>query len=106
MSSINARLAIPTMFPYAVSKGGSSQLTTVMALALGEFGIRVAAIGPGTILTELARAAVFTDDEARRRVLSRTPLGRASEDTSYVTGQTIYADDGRLGLNYTVAVAD
>ena len=120
MSSINAKLAIPSMLPYAVSKGGSSQLTNVMALALGEFGIRVTAIGPGTILTEMARTAVFADNEARLRVLSRTPLGRAgepaeiagiavflaSEDASYITGQTIYADGGRLGLNYTVAVAD
>lgn len=120
MSSVNARLAIPTLTPYAVSKAGSTQLTNVMALALAEYGIRVAAIGPGTILTELARDGVLKNEAARRNVLSRTPLRRtgepsevagiavflATEDASYVTGQTIYVDGGRLGLNYTVPVDD
>ncbi len=120
MSSVNARLAIPTLMPYAVSKAGSTQLTNVMAISLAEFGIRVVAIGPGTILTELAKNAAMKDDAARRRVLSRTPMRRtgdpseiagiavflATDDASYITGQTIYADGGRLGLNYTVPVND
>ncbi|MBV6273918.1 SDR family oxidoreductase [Alcaligenaceae bacterium CGII-47] len=120
MSSVNARLAIPTLMPYAVSKAGSTQLTNVMAIGLAEHGIRVVAIGPGTILTELAREAALQDDASRRRVLSRTPMRRAgepseiasiavflaSDDASYITGQTIYADGGRLGLNYTVPVND
>lgn len=120
MSSVNARLAIPTLMPYAVSKAGSTQLTNVMAIALAEHGIRVNAIGPGTILTELAKNAAMADDAARRRVLSRTPMRRtgdpeevagiavflASKDASYITGQTIYCDGGRMGLNYTVPVAD
>jgi NAD(P)-dependent dehydrogenase (short-subunit alcohol dehydrogenase family) len=96
-----------------------NQLTKVMSLALAPHGIRVNGIGPGTIATEMARAAVLGSEEGRRRILSRTPLGRlgepeevasiaaflASDDASYLTGQTIYPDGGRLGLNYTVAVA-
>jgi glucose 1-dehydrogenase len=80
----------------------------------------VNAVGPGTILTELARTAVLGNREAERKILSRTPMGRmgqpeeiarvvaflASDDASYVTGQTIYADGGRLPLNYTVAVPE
>lgn len=119
MSSINDTFAIPNQVPYSVSKGGVSQLTRVMALSLAPHGIRVNAIGPGSIMTDML-ASVANDEEARRRILSRTPLGRignpeeiasiaaflASSDSSYVTGQTIYADGGRMPLNYTVAVKD
>ena len=117
MSSVNAVLAIPNQVPYVVSKGGIAQLTKVMALGLAPHGIRVNAIGPGTIATELAKKAVLADEAARQRVLSRTPLKRlgepdevaaiaaflASDDASYLTGQTIYPDGGRLALNYTVS---
>jgi NAD(P)-dependent dehydrogenase (short-subunit alcohol dehydrogenase family) len=118
MSSVNSELAIPNQVPYVVSKGGVNQLTKVMALNLAPHGIRVNGIGPGTILTELAKKAVLGSPEARHTILSRTPLGRcgepeeiasiaaflASDDASYMTGQTIYADGGRLALNYTVPV--
>jgi len=119
MSSINAEVAIPNQVPYCVSKGGLAQLTKVMALSLAPYGIRVNAIGPGSIMTDILKA-VATDREAKRRILARTPLGRiadpseiaaiavflASADSSYVTGQTIYADGGRLALNYVVPVPD
>jgi glucose 1-dehydrogenase len=119
MSSINAEVAIANHTPYCVSKGGIDQLTKVMALALAPHGIRVNAIGPGSIMTDILKA-VATDREAKRAILARTPLGRigdpdeiaaiavflASDDASYITGQTIYADGGRLVLNYTVPVKD
>jgi glucose 1-dehydrogenase len=118
MSSVNAELAIPNQVPYVVSKGGVNQLTRVMALNLAPHGIRVNGIGPGTILTELAKQAVLGSEQARHTILSRTPLGRcgepeeigalasflAGEDSSYMTGQTLYADGGRMALNYTVPV--
>ena len=120
MSSVNAVMAIPNQVPYVVSKGAINQLTKVMALALAPHRIRVNGIGPGTILTELARTAVLGNREAERKILSRTPLGRmgqpeevaqvavflASDEASYLTGQTIYPDGGRLALNYTVPVPD
>ena len=120
MSSINAVLALPRSVAYAVSKGGMKQLTAVMAVALIPHGIRVNAIGPGTILTEMVKTNVMASPEARRTVMSRTPIGRcgepsevasvasflASEDASYIVGQTIYPDGGRLVLNTTVAVAE
>lgn len=117
MSSVNAVLTIPHLLAYNVAKGGMNQLTRNSAIALAKKGIRVCGIGPGTILTQLTRDAVWTDEDARASILSRTPIGRAgepeeiasialflaSDDASYVTGETIYADGGRLGLNYTVA---
>jgi NAD(P)-dependent dehydrogenase (short-subunit alcohol dehydrogenase family) len=119
ISSINAVVAIANHTPYCVSKGGIDQLTKVMALSLATYGIRVNAIGPGSIMTDILKA-VATDKEAKRRILARTPLGRigepdeiasiaaflASPEASYMTGETIYADGGRLALNYTVPVDD
>lgn len=120
MSSINAILANPSAVAYAVSKGGVKQLTAVMAVALIKHGIRVNALGPGTIATELVMNSVMASEEQKHTVLSRTPIGRlgdpsevasvasflASDDASYIVGQTIYPDGGRLILNYTVPVAD
>lgn len=120
MSSVNSELAIPNQVPYVVSKGGINQLTKVMALNLAPHGIRVNGIGPGTILTELARKAVLASADARRTILSRTPMGRcgepeevaaiaaflASDDASYMTGQTMFVDGGRMALNYTVPVKE
>jgi NAD(P)-dependent dehydrogenase (short-subunit alcohol dehydrogenase family) len=117
MSSANAVVAIPNQVPYVTSKGAVNQLTKVMALALADKGVRVNAIGPGSILTDLLKV-VMSDEAARQRILARTPMGRcgdpaevakvalflASDDASYLTGQCIYPDGGRLALNYTVPV--
>jgi NAD(P)-dependent dehydrogenase (short-subunit alcohol dehydrogenase family) len=119
MSSVNAEIAIPNQVPYVTSKGGVRQMTKVMALSLASHGIRVNAIGPGSIRTAILDA-VMTDKAARHMIMSRTPMGRlgepaeiasvaaflVSDDASYMTGQTIYPDGGRLVLNYTVPVAD
>ncbi len=116
MSSVNGVLAIANQVPYTVSKGGLNQLTKVMALALAPQGVRVMGIGPGSIATEMLKTAVLTNEAARNRILSRTPLGRlgepdeiariavflASDDASYLTGTTVYPDGGRLALNYTM----
>jgi NAD(P)-dependent dehydrogenase (short-subunit alcohol dehydrogenase family) len=116
MSSVNGTLAIPSIASYNVSKGGINQLTRVMALALADKGIRVNAVAPGTIATELAAKAVLTSEEAKARIMSRTPLRRlgepaeiadavaflASDAASYITGEIMVVDGGRMALNYTV----
>ena len=118
MSSVNGVLAIPTIASYNVSKGGVNQLTRVMALALADKKIRVNAVAPGTIATELATKAVLTSDEAKAKIMSRTPMKRlgepseiadvvawlASDAASYVTGEIVTVDGGRMTLNYTVPV--
>jgi NAD(P)-dependent dehydrogenase (short-subunit alcohol dehydrogenase family) len=118
MSSVNGMLAIPNISSYNVSKGGINQLTRVMALALADKGVRVNAVAPGTIATELAAKAVLTSEEAKKRIMSRTPMKRlgepweiadtvaylASDAASYITGEIVVADGGRMTLNYTVPV--
>ena len=117
MSSVNGTLAIPTIASYNVSKGGINQLTRVMALALADRGVRVNAVAPGTIATELAAKAVLTsEEEAKAKIMMRTPMKRlgepseiadvvawlASDAASYVTGEIVTVDGGRMTLNYTV----
>jgi glucose 1-dehydrogenase len=116
MSSVNARLTIPSIASYNASKGGIDQLTRVMALSLAEHRIRVNGVAPGTIATELAAKAVLTSEEAKARIMSRTPMKRLGEPgeiasvvamllsdaASYMTGETVLVDGGRMTLNYTV----
>jgi len=116
MSSVNGITAIASIASYNTSKGGINQLTRVMALALADQKVRVNAVAPGTIATELAQNAVLGSDEARARIMSRTPMRRLGEPaeiadvvafllssaSSYMTGQIVYVDGGRLALNYTV----
>jgi NAD(P)-dependent dehydrogenase (short-subunit alcohol dehydrogenase family) len=114
MSSINAVVSIPTIPAYCASKGGVMQLTKATALALAPHNIRVNAVGPGSIDTAML-AGVNANPEAMAMVMSRTPLKRigtpreiadvvaflASSKASYITGETIYVDGGRIGMNYT-----
>jgi glucose 1-dehydrogenase len=116
MSSVNGRLTIPSIASYNASKGGIDQLTRVMALSLAEHKIRVNGVAPGTIATELAAKAVLTSEEAKARIMSRTPMKRLGEPgeiasvvamllsdaASYMTGETVLVDGGRMTLNYTV----
>lgn len=120
MCSTSAVMTMPKLAAYAASKGGIAALTNAMALSLAPHGIRVNAIGPGTIITEMTKARLWDDVETRRGILSRTPLGRfgdpddvaglalflAGEDAAYLTGQTIFLEGGRMGLNYTVPVVN
>lgn len=118
MSSVNGTLAIASIASYNASKGGINQLTRAMALALADHGIRVNAVAPGTIATELARSAVLTSEDARQRILGRTPMKRLGEPDEvadvvafllsdaarYMTGEIVHVDGGRMALNYTVPV--
>jgi len=119
MSSINSGLANPNVAPYAISKGGMNQVTSTAAVAFAPHGIRVVGVGPGTIMTDMV-AGAFVNSAGNHAILSRTPLGRygqaseiaavvaflASDDASYMTGETVYVDGGRRVLNYVVPVRE
>lgn len=118
MSSVTAAHGAPDLMAYSASKGAISSATRSMAIALAPHAIRVNAVAPGAIGTESFREFYESDPAFRRRILTRTPLRRlgtpeeaaatvaflASDDASYITGQVIYADGGRLALGYTVPV--
>ncbi len=120
IASTSVRMTMPGISAYATSKGGVKTMTNAMALSMAPHGIRVNAVGPGTILTDLSRDGLFSDKEARRKVLTRIPMQRlgegrdvagpvlflASDDSAYITGETIYVDGGRSGLNYNVEIPD
>ena len=113
MCGSGAVLGVAESYAYCVSKDGLGMLTKTMSLALAPHGVRVNAIGPGPTDSPMTQ---HLPEKAREKMLSRTPLGRfgeaaemagvaaflASDDASYITGQTIYADGGRLALNYVV----
>lgn len=109
VSSVTAQIALSDQVPYCSAKGGVNQLTRAMAVALGQEGIIVNSIGPGPIMTELMERVVLNKDKDEE-LIRRMPLGRKgtpdeiagvavflmTEDASFITGQCIYADGGRM----------
>jgi glucose 1-dehydrogenase len=118
LSSVNAEVVRPESAAYGASKGGVRQLTKAMGIALAPHGIRVNAIGPGTVVTGLTRH-LLRRKAWRDAVYSRTPMRRvaepeeiaqvavflASDASSYMTASTVYVDGGRLALNGLMPLA-
>jgi NAD(P)-dependent dehydrogenase (short-subunit alcohol dehydrogenase family) len=113
ISSVMAVLALADQIPYCAAKGGVNQMTKAMALALIDKGIRVNAVGPGPVMTELMERVVHNKVK-HDQLLERLPIGYiasceeiarvcvflASEDSSYIIGQCIYPDGGRMIQSY------
>jgi glucose 1-dehydrogenase len=112
VSSVSAFLANAGQTAYCASKAGLGGLTREMAVSLAPFGIRVNALAPGPTMTGMAA----DHPQYLAPILARTPLGRfaspaemaaaalflASEDASFMTGETMIVDGGRCALNYTM----
>lgn len=108
IASMAAIYGLPLVASYAASKSAVLGLTRALAVELGPRGIRVNALSPGFIHSEMASRALDADAERKLRVLSRTPLGRmgtpvevaaaavflCSEAASFITGANLCVDGG------------
>ncbi|QHA94143.1 glucose-1-dehydrogenase [Bacillus sp. N1-1] len=107
MSSVHEVVPWPHFVHYASSKGGMKMLTQTLALEYAPYGIRVNNIGPGAINTPINEEK-FSDPKTKKDVLSMIPMKEigepaqiasiaaflASDEASYVTGITLFADGG------------
>jgi glucose 1-dehydrogenase len=106
-SSVHEIIPKPQYASYSISKGGMENMTRTLALEYAHEGVRVNAVGPGAIITPINDAWIH-DPDRRAAVESRIPMGRAgapeeiaavfaflaSDEASYITGQTIFACGG------------
>lgn len=116
VASLNNHAPLPWVLPYAASKAALSQMTRSLASEWGDRGVRVNAIAPGFVLTDLTRK-LWSHPKMQEWGLRNTPLRRlgkpedmvgaaiflASEASAFMTGQTIFVDGGfSSGLRWPI----
>jgi NAD(P)-dependent dehydrogenase (short-subunit alcohol dehydrogenase family) len=108
ISSMASQYGLPNVIAYTASKSAIEGMTRAMAVELSQFGIRVNCIAPGFIKTNMSSLALDKDPERKKKVLTRTPLGRlgkpeevadaalflVSRSASYITGVVLPVDGG------------
>ena len=120
ISSLSAILVNTDRIAYCASKAAVNLLTKTMAVSLADYGIRVNAIAPGATESDMLEDVIATNPGYREMIEARTALRRtarpeemagvvaflASDEASYMTGQVLYNEGGRLPLNYTMPPRD
>jgi len=108
ISSMASQYGLPNVIAYTASKSAIEGMTRAMAVELAQYGIRVNCIAPGFIKTNMSTLALDKDPERKKKVLSRTPLGRlgktdevadaalflVSGSASFITGVVLPVDGG------------
>lgn len=108
ISSMTACYGIPYVIAYSASKSAVSGMTQAMAVELAQYGIRVNAVAPGFIYSEMTAKALDKDPERKQKVFSRTPMGKmgspediaqavyflASDQSQFITGEILRVDGG------------
>jgi NAD(P)-dependent dehydrogenase (short-subunit alcohol dehydrogenase family) len=108
ISSMAAKYGLPRVIAYSASKSAIEGMTAAMATELSAKGIRINAIAPGFIVTDMTDKAFKTDNERKQKALGRTPMGHmgkpediadaayflATDGSKYITGTSIRVDGG------------
>lgn len=108
ISSMAAQYGLPKVIAYSASKTAIDGMTRAMAVELSPKGIRVNAIAPGFIYSEMTAKALDSDPERKAKVFGRTPMGimgqpadigeaayfLASDGAKYITGVVLPVDGG------------
>jgi NAD(P)-dependent dehydrogenase (short-subunit alcohol dehydrogenase family) len=108
ISSMAAQYGLPKVIAYSASKTAIDGMTRAMAVELSPNGIRVNAIAPGFIYSDMTAKALDSDPERKAKVFNRTPMGHmgqpedigaaalylASDGAKYVTGIVLPVDGG------------
>jgi NAD(P)-dependent dehydrogenase (short-subunit alcohol dehydrogenase family) len=114
ISSTNAEAAFPRRAAYCAAKAGVAMLTKVLAIEWATHRIRVNAVGPAYVETEMTRRNIEAGNVSKEAIERRIPLGRLaqpgdvadavsfllSDRAGFITGQSLYVDGGWLAYGY------
>ncbi|HEY2013464.1 MAG TPA: SDR family NAD(P)-dependent oxidoreductase [Bryobacteraceae bacterium] len=114
ITSINAESAFPRRAAYCSAKAGVAMLTKVLAIEWAEKRIRVNAVGPSHVATEMTQRNIDAGNVNEAQIKGRIPLGRLaqpadvadavsfllSEKAGFITGHSLYVDGGWLAYGY------